>query len=322
MSNVALIIIYNHRFDRNIEIIERIYSSRFSNIFHLMPFYTGNKPNVIPVYENALFFQGFINQGFKSFFHEDIIHYFFIADDLILNPCINEENYQQIFELTNSTCFIPHFLNLHSLDSFWPRVREAYKYKMRIRNVDVINELPSYNDALTKFAKFDLKLGYLRYDQIWNKKIYSLRGFIRRLAFEKGQLIKYLFRKVFRKNLLLPYPMVGSYSDICIISSDSIKNFCHYCGVFAATNLHVEIALPTAIVLAADDVRTEDNLDYKGKALWPDGWNRLHGENDFAKNDFREMERYNFQLKLLLEDFPKNYLYLHPIKLSNWNINL
>lgn len=40
---VALIVIYNHKFGKNIEKIERIYSKQFNNIYHLMPFCTGSK---------------------------------------------------------------------------------------------------------------------------------------------------------------------------------------------------------------------------------------------------------------------------------------
>jgi len=55
----ALILIYNHRYDKNIEILEKIYSKRFSVIFHLVPFYDGNRDNVIPVYENSYYFEGY-----------------------------------------------------------------------------------------------------------------------------------------------------------------------------------------------------------------------------------------------------------------------
>ena len=48
---VPLIIIYNHRFDQNIEKLNKIYGERFSKIYHLVPFYDGDLPNVIPVFE-------------------------------------------------------------------------------------------------------------------------------------------------------------------------------------------------------------------------------------------------------------------------------
>ena len=113
MNKVALVIIYNHKYNKNIEILERIYKDRFSNIYHLVPFYNGDNPNVIPVYENSWYFQGYISQGFKSYFKEEYTHYFFVADDLILNPKINENNYAEHLKLNSNTCFIPYLFNLN-----------------------------------------------------------------------------------------------------------------------------------------------------------------------------------------------------------------
>src|SRR5580704_10569699 len=106
---VALIIIYNHRYDKNIDILERIYGERFSNIYHLMPFYSGDKSNVIPVYEHSFYFQNYVAQGFKSYFKKEYSHYFFVADDMIINPVINEQNYATQLKLTETTSFIPEF---------------------------------------------------------------------------------------------------------------------------------------------------------------------------------------------------------------------
>jgi hypothetical protein len=80
---IALIIIYNHRYDKNIETVERIYKGRFSHIFHLMPFYDGDKPNVFPVYDNSYCFQAFVAQTFPSIFNKKFSHYFFVSDDMI-----------------------------------------------------------------------------------------------------------------------------------------------------------------------------------------------------------------------------------------------
>src|SRR4030042_4685799 len=103
MDKVALIIIYNHQYNKNIEILEKIYKDRFCNIYHLVPFYNGEKSNVIPVYENSHYFQGYIAQGFKIFYKKDYAHYIFIADDLILNPVINEKNYAIHFKLKKNS---------------------------------------------------------------------------------------------------------------------------------------------------------------------------------------------------------------------------
>lgn len=285
-KEVALIIIYNHRYDKNIEILERLYSQRFSNIFHLMPFYDGDRENVISVYENSYYFQGYISQGLDKYFDEKYSHYFFIADDLMINPLINENNYIEYFNLDKKTSFISGFITLHERKKFWPRVREAYEYKPDKRGLEIINELPSYGEAIERFDKFNLKIQPLSVNQIYRNVTHSI---------SKESIYE------------LSYPLVGSYSDIVVISADYIKQFCHYCGVFAASDLFVELAIPTALVLAVEKIVTEKDLCLQGKALW-------------TSDDYEELTQYNKNLTLLLSDFPKNYLYLHPVKLSEWDV--
>lgn len=284
MGKVALIIIYNHQYIRNIEIIERIYHDRFEYIYHLMPFYNGEKKNVISVYECSFFFQGYVAQGFINFYNERFDHYFFVADDLLLNPLINENNYKEYFNLNNHTCFLPDFISLHEREEWWPRVGEAFRYDINTPGVEVKGQIPDYDHALQLFNKFGLEIKPLRFDQIYNVKI------------NDKLTVKYN----------LPYPFVGSYSDIFIISSNIIRQFCHYCGVFAATRLFVEIGLPTAMVLSAGEIVTEKNLQLQGKALW-------------TESDYLIIEKFNKNFQRLFREFPQNLLYIHPIKLSQWH---
>ncbi len=119
MYKVALVIIYNHQYNQNIDILERMYKNRFSNIYHLVPFYKDDKSNVIPVYCSSYCFQGYVAQGFKNYFNEDFDHYFFIGDDLILNPLINESNYREHLKLEKEACFIPRLSPLNESKVFW-----------------------------------------------------------------------------------------------------------------------------------------------------------------------------------------------------------
>ena len=97
MDKIALLIIYNHRYDKNIEPLEQIYAGRFSYIYHIVPFYDGQKENVIPVYESSFYFEGYIAQCFQHLKDKGFTHYFFVADDLMLNPLITEQN---LFEIS------------------------------------------------------------------------------------------------------------------------------------------------------------------------------------------------------------------------------
>jgi hypothetical protein len=183
MEKVALIVIYNHRYDENIEIIENIYKGRFSSIYHLVPFYDGNRANVFPVYESSYYFQGYIAQGFQHFFHKEFAHYFFIEDDLILNPLINEFNFREHFNLSDSTSFLPGFISLHKqpLNRYWPRVKEAFFYNINQPGTEALKEIPAYDEAVKAFLKLGLTIGPLAFDQIWGqhnplKNIFSVRN--------------------------------------------------------------------------------------------------------------------------------------------------
>jgi hypothetical protein len=300
---VALIIIYNHQYNKNIDIIEQIYKDRFSDIYHLVPFYNGEKENVIPVYECSYYFQGYVSQGLHGFFKEKYSHYFFVADDMILNPIINENNYCDIFNLEANTSFIPGFITLHE-EKYWRRIGDAFRWNIRISGVEASNMLPSYENTLNKFSKFGLTIKPLSFSQIWKPtdtwfQFFCSRKFLKRF----GTFCMYLIHG--KKNYTLSYPIVGSYSDIFIISANSIKEFCHYCGIFATTKLFVEVALPTSVVLSSEEIITEKDLNFKGKALW-------------TTEDYKELEKFENSLTKLMDNFPPNYIYLHPIKLSQW----
>ena len=188
MNKVALIIIYNHQYNKNIDILEKIYKGRFSNIYHLVPFYKGKKQNVIPVYECSYYFQGYISQGFKSYFKEDYTHYFFVADDLLLNPMINETNYVEHLKLNSNTCFIPEFITLHDRSEWWTRVGEAFRWSIKFPGIEAKNQLPDYKKALQKFKQFDLTIKPLLFNQIW-KTPHSLRSWFR--PFMSRQIFKH-----------------------------------------------------------------------------------------------------------------------------------
>ena len=307
IKKVALIIIYNHQYNKNIEISEAIYNGRFSNIYHLVPFYNGDRSNVIPVYDNSFYFQGYVAQGFKKYFHEEFSHYFFVADDLILNPVINEINYAEYLNLHDKSSFLSGFISLHETKVWWGRVKQAFQYQLNIPGVESANQLPPYHEAIRKFQKFKLDIKPLRFSQIW-KWPTTMTDLA--LIFYKDMFyfFRLLYSKLFHVEYHLKYPMVGSYSDVFVVHSDTLKEFCHYCGVFAATELFVEIALPTSLVLSADEIVTETQLKLRGKALW-------------TSDDYKILEKFEGQLDILLNNFPSDCLYLHPIKLSQWKIN-
>jgi len=299
-TNIALIIVFNHRYDQNIEKLEFIYAARFTNIYYLIPFYDGDNPRVIPVYENSYYYQGYFAQGYKTYFEERYSHYLFVADDLVLNPLINENNFRQHFRLTQDACFIPELLSLHNIpDSL--NTQYGFNFNMsKSWGVEGTNEIPGYEEAVENFKKFGLDIKPLAYHQAYGResRFKTFKRLVKQLA--GGE-------KTLKKHYDLSYPLVNAFSDLLLVSKKSLKKFTHYCGVFAAANLFVELAIPTSLIFSADAIITEKDLALNGKFL-------------HTELELKELDPYEYNLAALLNNFPHNYLYLHPVKISKWNI--
>ncbi len=299
---IALVIIYNHKFEKNIDKLEIIYSGRFKNIFHLVPFYEGKKNNVIPVYESSYYFQGYIAQGYRNFFDEEFERYLFLGDDVLLNPKINEDNVDEYFKTNTETCFVPHAFAFGRNMGNWNRNKDALAFKYyensdsKYGGVEAVGELPSSNEAKSKLEKHGFKVEALLFEQLYGKlTLKNLKGW--------SNIYRKILHRIRNKAYALQYPLIGSYSDIFVVNKKSIQKFAHYCGVFAACDLHVEIAVPTALALASDRLSMED--EWKGITMW-------------SEEDTKWLEKYHYSLDELYEDFPNDTLYIHPIKVSKW----
>ena len=84
-----------------------------------------------------------------------------------------------------------------------------------------------------------------------------------------------------------------------------MQKFSLYCGAFAATRLFVEMAIPTALILSADNIKLGKDIKLEPGAMW-------------TPDELKNLKPYNLQLDRLLNNFPLRKLYLHPIKLSQW----
>lgn len=311
MAKPCLLIIFNHRYDKNIPVLRNIYSPRFSHIYFLVPFYNGNDRDVIPVYESSYYFQAFFAQGYNRFFREDFTHYIFTGDDCLLNTSINENNFLEQTGLPPGTDFIPGLIEFHTLkDGGWWHTKKAIDFFHNREGAEVQKELPSREEALKRFSKHGVSIEPLTKQNIFgNRKISFLRWW-------QSWLYKQFFLRIkwkkYRKNgkIELPYPAAGSYSDIFIVTGESITKFCHYCGIMASVGLFVEVAIPTSLLLSSNKILQEKDLRLQGKALWtPEEVQAV--EKKFSKS-----------LSALLTGFPAEQLYLHPVKLSKWNNDL
>lgn len=291
MTKVALVIIYNHRFDRNIDKLEKIYRGKFSHIYHVIPFYDGSRPNIIAVYENSYFFSGYVAQAYTHLKGLGFSHFLFVADDMILNPIVTEATLWSVTGLSENECCLPaNPKDLTRLQSPWHWFSYALTYTPRCSGVEALGMLPSREDAIMRLNSHGFHTPRLTM-RCWLKQ---------RLNGDKCSKIPV------RRTMI--YPTVGCYSDIFLVTADVMPKFAQYCGIFAATRLFVELAIPTALYLAADRIRDNSTIKLHYGALWTDEEKaKLLG---FAKCDLNQ----------LLLNFPSDLLFLHPVKLSQWQM--
>ena len=312
---VCLIILFNHRFDKNLPLLDKMYKDRFSNIRFIVPFYDGERDDVIAVYARSIFFQSYIAQSYNILKKENFDYYYIIADDMIINPQINENNIQEFFELEDGQSWIPHLRRIKDQKYFWIGTLSAYTYRPIQKYVEVRNEIPTIDEAIMKFENQGLKnpMELSRKDVF---KEFSLKikymGDKARLAL---RILTWL-KNPFKKSANLAYPLAASYSDTLLVSGDIMERFAHYCGVFGASSLFVEVAIPTALVLASEKkIKTEKDMSKTGRSYWNSA------DNVFCDNPtylWSALEKEYKDLEDMLKRFPNNAIYLHPVKLSKW----
>lgn len=306
---VCLIVVFNHKFERNVPILRQLYSARFSVIRFIMPFYRGSDPDVISVYENSAEFQGYLAQAAGRLPQEGITHYVVIADDLLLNPAFNESNICQNLGLDHRTAFIKSLIPLSDLSLHWPHLDKARLSVYGSVFVNHVGEIPSREEAARLIKRHGLEVGDIT--------LRNLRGWGSKTPPARYQPVKWHLYPGFwswvyklyqwRGHIRLEYPLLMTYSDFLVFPAVAMDDFLHYCGVFAALGTFVETAIPTSLAMACERVRVESDTPYHGGEYWT------------AEEGKAIEERHGGDLGRLLENFPPNLIHLHPIKLTRWN---
>ena len=297
MSEICLSIVFNHQFEKNIPKLRKLYADRFSTIRFLSPFSTSKDPDVIPIFENCLRFQGYFSQAF-SHLPKDCEYYVFCGDDLILNPCLNERNLINDLNCNNSS-YIKYLNPIWEHSFAWHKFEECNQFTEQEYTIPYQNLCPSRNGLLEIYSNHGFK-----YKNIGFQNFQGIK--------EKGFTVKRLMAGLsyFIRNgnkRYIKYPLIEGYSDLIVVPRDHIKLFCHYCGIFAAMNLWVDAAVATALLLSGSPVKTEIDSKYSGTEYWND--NELKERLASASGRLDKIEKL----------FRTNELYIHPIKLSSYN---
>lgn len=302
-QQAALVIIFNHKYNGNIPVLYELYNRRFEAIWFIVPFYEEDdalkKYNIIPVYESSYRYEGYIAQAYDKLKSLAVDHYIFIGDDLVLHPVINQENYGDYFRVGNEQSFSTEICKINA-----PFGRYSWAYERIYANIQCFC-------TEEKFVNFRKEIPAPE-EAFSIAKEKGFEGFrIRKRDYRRNSGPKGLMRDIICKAKTipaeLPYPTFGGYSDLLVIHQASLQKFSHYCGIFAAMGLFAEIAIPTAMVLACYALVTLDETKYERGDIWG-----MDKKRQFC-------EKYDYSLNRLLNEWDDKMLFIHPVKLSEWN---
>lgn len=307
---ICLVIVYNHNYEKNIPVLNRIYAGRFSHIFHVMPFYQGSDPHVIGVYENSFQFSGYIAQAYVRL-PKDCAQYVFVADDMVLNPTFDETNIVNRLNLLSDTCITTGVRVVTDQDFlFSSLIRPSIIALNYTCNACEWRRFMLDSDAAWELFE---KQGFSRVTGV-SRRLYEFFSAGQRLMRKTYFHTKWIppfgfltrFARFFASNEKL-YPLATGYSDFLIIPQGQLSNFSHMCGVLAAARVFVEVAIPTALVLSSNRIRLVEQTGYKCET----------GVADYSVRQKLEQES-QLDYGQFSSKFPADYLFIHPIKLSKW----
>ena len=312
LPKVCMVIIFNHRFDRNLPLLRKIYGKRFSDIRFLMPFYDGADNDVIPVYESSYQFQGYFIQAYDKLKNIPCTHYLFIGDDLIINPDFDEINFIARTGMYDKKFLGREFEPLNSPNKFKWHWTAGSSKSFYDTSTSWKSSLYTYEEAMSKFNDFFGE----KYKEVYDMAFFGdpnvpggtvLGGWKDTNGFLN--VVNY-FITTNGNTLHIPYPMAGEgcTGDIFCLDKGSMFEFSRLCGIFSAMNLFVEIAIPTATVLTFK----RDNV-----AFFPRSSELIMWGND--RNIFAD--KYGRDVARLYNEWNEKFFYVHPVKLSGWKVS-
>jgi hypothetical protein len=315
---ICLCVIYNHNYEKNIDKVELIYKGRFKNIYHLMPFYRGGRKNVLSVWGNSYFFSGFVAQGLHGFYDDKYSQYVFVGDDVMLDKTVNENSLRDKLTLSNGDGFTAkniYGIESQHLASRWWIYPSFRNYLYSANGAQFKHLIPGIPTVISLHKKHGLKPRLFAKEEIQylEKFLKKKRHFFKYDMQYDGHNIMELLENYVPKRQATEYvyPFAAGFSDFFVIPGDAIKNFAYYAGIFAAAGIFAEMAIPTGMVLTLENIKRPKDI-------------RQHILN-FTSTDSRRLDYVkdnHASMKNLWDNWPDDTLLIHPVKLSEWNVDV
>jgi len=279
-----------------------------------MPFATVDDPKVSRVFELGRNFSGHFAQSAADWIEDGVTHYVVVPDDLLLNPELDESNLIDRLGVLPGEAYTKNLVSADALRHQWPWAAEsAATFVQSSKVIDIAGLLPDAADARAKFERMGIAfsgVGQYRGGPTVKQRVASARR-AKRSTLQALSL----------RGRPAPYPLLAGYADFLVIPAEAIDDFVRYCGAFAAMNIFAEVAVPTALALAAEAVRTElpRNVHFLDPDRQPSDPDALRGVELWSAAERRDCPVLHCDSPdAALAAFDPKWLYVHPVKLSRF----
>jgi hypothetical protein len=319
---INIVIVFNHPYEPNIEILQSYYASKFSSVFFLSPFYNGDSDNVIPIYRGSFDHASFICDTIRFPEISNCDYMLITHDDVLINPVINQNNLFEKLNLSESVDgFVPHIRKLSENIAGWDWTAGSLLKLLDSKNPifgtghpgaryaeELINGSSAAKKNWLKICGQFGKTEYFLQGDTGRKTsgCFALRGQAHPLsALLAESATDYLMGSQGRERraIQIGFPLLtsGSMADFVLLSSSVYKKYLHAVGVFNALGLFTEIS--TAMALACSCENLESLSNHKELYRWVNGsQGRLY--EDTAN---------------IINAFDSGAIAVHPVKLSKNN---
>lgn len=312
IKKTALVVIYNHNFEKNIPKINKYYEWKYDKIFHLMPFSSYEDDSVISVKDNGRFFYNFIYQAYPKLLWFD--DYIITWDDCLINSSLNSDNIKEYVWIWNNKkeySYIEQIYNPLELP-FWQPYRWFYWITSLKNEKENLKYLPSW-DQIVK-----------NYEGISNRKIKSQISVfkiffetIKNKALNSGLIYSVIWSLFSTKwsmnffNFIPHYPLIWWYSDFLMMDWQTLKDFVNLIPIFRSYNIFAEIAIPTILVYLNRWLIIGSNTNHPENHKWNMFW---------TEKDYEILDKVSSIEDIAKTFNEKDLLFIHPLKLSKINI--
>lgn len=276
---VCLCVIFNHPFVQNIPLLREIYAGRFEHVRFIVPLQYSSDDDVITVYRGSFAHNAYLVDARTELGKIDCSHYLCVHDDILLAPHLNQYNILDALDVTgDAEAFMPAIYPSPRDIGDWGLWASGLWHLLHPRNVlsgtgvdnfeTVKRELPPISVAAEKLGRFGAtattRIALTSRSLGAEADLHHFPYFSDRRTPEQNARFLRVFAELLfdttveDAELEVEYPFVisGPTADFSLLPKSTFDTFCHYSGVLAAAGLWVEIAYPTALVLANERVKT------------------------------------------------------------------